>query len=92
MATTITVTSFQAACAACADAILAGDWSTARRQYAVAEAINAGLDAEVQAAEFRVRRRDSLNDLRAAIESVSATIARGSDLDRLIVIRTAGGQ
>ena len=82
--TTITVESFQMAIAECADAIAAADWTTAATQYAVAEAINAGLDVEGSSGGARSRRRETLEGLSAAIEKAEARVSRGTERSRLV--------
>ena len=85
MATTqITESAFQTACAECADAIIAGDWTTARTKYSVAEAINAGLLARLTVGSVDKTRRDSLTGLRKAIEYAENQAAGKSDNRRLI--------
>jgi len=89
MATTaITVTAFQTACAECADAIIAADWGTAATKYAVAEAINAGFELQIDDAAASVRRRDSMKGLAAAIETARKIVAQTDGQDRLITTRT----
>lgn len=89
--TTITVASFQDACAECADAI--GDENTllATKWYARAEAINSGLDVEGQNAEFRQRRRESLNGLKDALAVITAVLNMAANQSRLITTQTAHG-
>jgi len=90
MATTqITVAAFQDACAECADALADGDIATATTKYAVAEAINSGLDVEGSAGEFRNRRREALTGLKNAIDALEAALAQTTDSGRrLITTRT----
>jgi len=73
MATTqITIAAFQTACAECGDAIVAGNWGTAKQKYAVAEAINAGLLKSSAEGSSRMERRDSLKALREAIDAAQS--------------------
>lgn len=89
MATTISTTSFQTACAAVADAVLAKNWASAMAQVAVAKAIHAGL------LNMKVSDSGSANDreraLEGLIESVNAAREAESALnggaDELLVSR-----
>ena len=89
MATTITVTAFQTACAAVGDAIIAGNWETAAQQYAVAESINAGLEVELQDDASRIRRHESLEKLAKAIAFAEASSIKYADNRRFIKTRTS---
>lgn len=89
--TTITESSFQTACAECADAIIASDWSTAREKYAVAEAINAGLAVQVERESMVIRRRESLSGLRDAIDAVAGQVTGASDRKRFVRTALAHG-
>jgi len=84
----ITETSFKLALAECADAILAADWSTANKKYAVAEAINAGLPVQAGASNASVRRRESLSGLKAALGVARAAVSSTADETRLIKTQT----
>lgn len=88
MATTISVTAFQTACAAIGDAIIAKDRDAAYTQLGVAEAINAGLEVSVADAGSSIQRRDSLAGLRATLEATFAAITASSEESRFIVGRT----
>ena len=92
MATTqITVSAFQTLCAECADAINSGDWATATKKYAMAEAINVGLDVEITdagAAGATVRRRESLAGLKTAIETAQKIVNQTSGQGGFINTRT----
>jgi hypothetical protein len=94
MATTISVTSFQTACAAVADAILAGDFATAWKQYAVAEAVHSGLEVQVGHENVMVMRRQKLDGLNAAIKAAESAAKRlsGSSGKRGIRLRTVYGR
>lgn len=81
---TITETSFQTACAECADALAASEFATARTKYAVAEAINAGLLARLTVGSVDKTRRERLVGLKEAIEFVSNQSTGRSDNRRLI--------
>ena len=89
--TQITESAFQTACAECADALAASSWTTARTKYAVAEAINAGLAVQVGRESMLIRRRETLEGLRKAIEVVSASNASASDPKRLTTTRISYG-
>jgi len=89
--TTITVASFQNACAECADAIAAESWASAVSWYARAEAINAGLDLDASDAQARVRRRESLDGLNKAISAAEVAAAQGSDESRFVTTKTIYG-
>lgn len=78
MATTISLATFQAACAACADAILANDLLTARTQLAVAEAIAAGLPVDSSQDGFRTKMREALTGLRTSITDLSTATQRAT--------------
>jgi len=84
---TITVASFQTACAECADAINSELWSTAHKKCAVAEAINAGLELEAAADDRSFKRRESLAGLRAAIEAAKAQTVRAGESSRFVTTR-----
>ena len=86
--TTITIASFQDACAECADAIAAGTFDTAMSWYARAEAINAGFDVDASHQDTRSRRRETLQGLKEAIRAAEAAIARGSEHSRFIKTQT----
>ena len=85
---TITAASFQLACAECADALAASDFVTATTKYAVAEAINAGMDVAGQADGVSARRRESLEGLAKAIETAAAATRRNAGRGRLITTQT----
>jgi len=90
MATTeISVSSYQTICAEVADAIIAADWSTAWKKYAVAEAVLAALELQMGKDGEYLRRRESLEGLRKALETAEAKVARGSDRNRFTVVGTA---
>ncbi|MBU0907344.1 MAG: hypothetical protein KKE05_04285 [Nanoarchaeota archaeon] len=89
MATTqITVTAFQTACAECADAIIAEDRKTAYLKYAVAEAINAGLELSVSDAGSSIQRRQALQGLKDALGTAMPIIAQETEGSRFIFGRT----
>lgn len=94
MTTVISVASFQAACAAVADAILAGDFATAWKQYGVAEAVHSGLEVQVGHENVMVMRRQKLDGLNAAIKSAESAAKRlsGSSGKRAIRLRTVYGR
>lgn len=92
MATQTTTAGFQAALAACADAVLAEDWVTAQKQLAVAELINAALD---EAASVRgagsveiVKRRETLQKTAATVELLRQTITQRTGGSRIVTGRT----
>lgn len=89
--TTITVSSFQTACAEVADAIIAQDWALASRKYAVAEAINAGLELSVSDGGQSVTRRSSLEKLNAAIGAARAATSSDGRQAGLIVTTVGFG-
>lgn len=80
--TTISVSSFQTACAECADAVADEDWSTAVKWYARAEAINAGLELSVGTRGTSMSRRETLQGLREAISAAKAAVAAADDVER----------
>ena len=88
MAVTITVASFQTACAECGDAINGEDWGTATKKYAVAEAINAGLELSVSDSGSQISRRQSLEGLKKAIEAARQMVSQTSGTSRFISTRT----
>lgn len=88
MGTTISVTAFQTACAAIADAIIAKDRDTAYTQLGVAEAINAGLEVSVADTGSSIQRRDSLRGLRETLEATFSAITSNSETSRFILGRT----
>lgn len=79
---------FIAACAACADAIAASNWSTARTQYAIAEALNAALAVESRQGSASMRHREALSGLKAALEDIPASVTRNTDNKRFLKTRT----
>lgn len=86
--TTISLASFQDACAECADAIAASDWSGAYNWYARAQAILVGLPADSTDAAQRTRLEQDLAALKAAIDA--AKVADSTDDARhLISTQTA---
>jgi len=89
--TTITVASFQTACAECADAIASGDWGTATRWYARAEAINSGLELAVSGAGKSATRRNALDGLRTAIAEAKAVCEAESAHSRFVKVRVSHG-
>ncbi|HUT23712.1 MAG TPA: hypothetical protein VM492_05170 [Sumerlaeia bacterium] len=88
MATTISVTAFQTVCAECGDAIEAADWGLAATKYAVAEAINAGLEVQLSDSGSSVQRRETLKGLAAAIETACKIVAQTDGQGRFITTRT----
>ena len=86
--TTITLSSFEDACAECADAIAASDWGLAYSWYARAEAINAALAVQVRSGAEDVRRREGLNGLKEALAAAQAASTRSGDTRRLVTTRT----
>ena len=88
MATTITVAAFQAACAAVGDAVLASDRATAYQQYAVAEAINAGLEVAVADAGSSIRRREALTGLKTALNTAFPVMTQQAESSRFIMGKT----
>jgi len=84
---TITVAAFQILCGEVADAIAAADFATAYSKYAQAEAVNAGLELDVNSQGTSVRRRESLNGLQKALQVTNAFVS-GSDTRRFIKTRT----
>lgn len=88
MATTISVTAFQTACAAVGDAIIASDRNAAYQQYGVAEAINAGLELSVANAGSSIQRRNALTGLKDALDAAFAAMTQNSETSRLIRGRT----
>lgn len=88
MATTISVSAFQTACAAVGDAIIAKDRNTAYQQYAVAEAINAGLELSVSNAGSSLQRRGALTGLKDALDTAFAAMTQETEDSRLIRART----
>jgi len=89
MATTITVTAFQTACAECGDAIIAADWALATQKYAVAEAINAGLELQISDSGTNIQRRDALTGLAKAIAAAQKITSQTDGQGRLITTRTS---
>lgn len=87
--TTITIASFQNACAECADAIATAGWVTAKNWYAQAEAINSGLDVEASEAGSRSRRRETLAGLAKAIDVAEETTNRAGGTSRFVKTRVA---
>jgi hypothetical protein len=85
--TTITVASFQTACAECADNIASGSWSTAKQWYARAEAINVGLDVQVGDEAAYVRRRESLSGLANAIDIAQIAVDGAAEKSPFIKTR-----
>ena len=83
--TTITRTSLNTALAECADAVVAEDWPTARKKYAVAEIIYQGLESELSDAGTTQRWRDSLDNIKSAIDLAEAGSAKGEDSERRMV-------
>lgn len=92
VATTISVTAFQTACAAVADAVIASDRATAYQQYAVAEAINAGLEVAVADAGSSIKRREALTGLKNALDTAFPVISQQNESSRFILGRTGFGQ
>jgi len=88
MATTISVSSFQAACAECADAIIAHDWAAADNKYAVATVINGGLELEVEAQGTRMQRRETLADMKVAIDAAEVSASRRASCGRFVTTQT----
>ena len=90
MATTATITpdSYREACAECADAINAEDWSLAWKKYAVAEAILGGLPqwAEQQMGG-KIRMRESLDGLRLALKGAESAVNRNVVDSRIVTTR-----
>jgi len=80
---TIDDSSFQNACAECADAVVALDWGTAWQKYAVAEAIASGLDIKAGDGGKNFERRERLDGLNAALASAEARVTRASDNRRI---------
>ena len=89
MATTITVTAFQTACAECGDAIIAQNWALAYGKYALAEAINVGLELQISDSGATVQRRESLEKLGKAIEIAEKSGIKYASTKRLITTRTS---
>lgn len=87
MSTEVTSTAFKAACAACADAIIAQDEKTAYIQYGVAEAIHAGLPSQAGHENSFMRRRESLAGLASSLEKVFKIVNRKSSRDRRVRAR-----
>ena len=87
MSTEITSTAFKAACAACADAIIAKDEQAAYIQYGVAEAIHVGLPSESKHETSALRRRESLSGLASSLEKVFEVVNRKSSRDRRVRAR-----
>jgi len=83
MATAITAASFRTACSECADAIIAEDWTTAWKKYAVAEAINSGLETSAARSGMSLGRRDKLAGLKEALTIAEAKVKRGTDMNRM---------
>ena len=90
--TTITVTDFQTALAECADAIDASDYATAWKRYAKAEAIHSGMVVQSGEQDAYMRRRESLEGLRRALEATEPAVGRHAAGGRIItaVTRYAG--
>lgn len=86
--TTITVASFQNACAECADAISTDNWAIATKWYARAEAIHSGLALDISAEGTRTRRREALDGLRQAVDAAENAVNSHSGSDRIAIGRT----
>ncbi len=85
----ITTTALETACAECADALAASDFATAKKKYAVAEAINAGLLQRLTTGSVDKTRRDRLEGLRVAIDyAEKASLQTADNGRRLISTRT----
>lgn len=82
---TISRTAFQTLLAEVADAIAAQSWATAKSKYAQAEAVYQALSAEVQDADSRERWRDSLDNIKSAIDAAKAEAQQESGSGGLAV-------
>ena len=89
--TAISQATLQTACLACANALDAGDYTTARTKYAVAEAILAGLPQSGGKGGTSMQYRQQLAGLKAAIEAVEAIGSRAADNRRMITTETSFG-
>ena len=88
MATTeISLSSFQTACAECADAIEAGTWGIAATKYAKAEAIGSGLEVQLGHDSASIRRRETLSGLQVALKFAQSQSTKISDNRRLVSTR-----
>lgn len=95
MATAITVTAFQTALSACADALLLGDFPTAQKQLGVAEVINAGLEVEVGSTGSggaTVKRRESLTKTAAMLETLRQQQLQQKGGSRIVRTRVGYGR
>ena len=84
-----TVAAFQLLLAECSDYLAADDFTNARKKYIQAEVVNAALEVDINSQGTSVRRRESLEAVRKAIDAVSGTDSRVNDNKR-IVKTTAG--
>lgn len=78
----ITVAAFQSKVDEIVTALAAGDYAAAYSAYAQAEAINAGLEEEIGDHGRRIKRRESLEKLGAAITKAEGAAARLNDRGR----------
>jgi len=86
--TTITVASFESACAECADAIAAESRATAYKWYARAEAIHAALPRTIGDQGAELERRTALDGLKRALDAAFKVIAQTGSAKRFISTRT----
>ena len=91
MPTTISVSSFQTACAAVADAVDSEDWDTAYKKYAKAEAIHSGLEVHAGDQGSYVRRRETLDGLKRALDAARAATLQIGEHSRFVRTRTTHG-
>lgn len=85
MATSITAASFRTVLGECADAIDSGNWATAYKKYAKAEAIHSGLEASSSSGATNIRRREALDGLRRALDAAQAAAEAGVDDERRLI-------
>ena len=91
MATAVSVANFETAIGNCYDSISSGDYTAARKYYAMATAMNAGLLLEVGDEGSTVRRRNSLEGLKEAIDAAETAASNTSGDSRFVRTRLAFG-
>lgn len=92
MATQITLTAFQTACGAIADAILASDFKTANLQLGVATAIYHGLaNQKVMDQGASAEMFASLEDLRRTVETIRLNSVQDVNSDVVISVADFSG-
>lgn len=84
----ITLTAFKLLLADAADAIAAGNWALATGKYAQAVAVNCALVVEVESAGERIQRKESLAELKTAIDAARSSSGLDAGESHIITTRT----